>query len=584
MANIVQIASQTIASPDGGFVLVKDKGKTKDIIAEIINVEKLPATKNDTKKFAHNLRENSIEDTLYNIWSFVRHKIKYIIDESGKQFIKTPSRIWADGFADCKGKSIFISSLLQNLGINSYGYRFASYGLRPVYTHVYIYVTYDGKEYILDSVMNEFNKEKPYKFKKDIPMTQIYRLSGIGRQRNTGQSGRQRNAGSSSRQRNTPASGSKRMINFGYKTPDQMTDAEMDLWLARDRMKTEQAIVKKRGRNLKAEKYQDSIDMLEDAIEVVQKHTRPGVRGNDDVIDELMEIADDAVSGVYSIASSISGIGAAKKKAVRKKKKAERKEKRQVRKEEKKQVKAEGGKKAVKEWRKSSGTKTGKFLQKVGQKAAKGAKAVAKVATAPQRLAVKGLLEVTLPSAAPFFLYLFVTDPGMVAKLPSDAKKKREKSKKLAKFIVEGIGMKESHFMAIIRNGIMKKFGKSPETVISEQMKGIAGIGAYAAVVGVAFKAVKKIIEIVSKLFKKKLDVDISEEDFPDPSSQKERAPDVADQIEVFANKNIDQENDDEGEYGEYDEQKERDDSDSYDATDQRMRSSGGPRKVWSSF
>lgn len=590
MSNIIQIANNTIASAEFKSVLTKQRGDTKDIIDEIMYVEQMPQSKTDLKNFAHHLKANNVPDTLYNIWSFVKHKIHYIIDTSGKQFIKTPSRIWADGYADCKGYSIFTSSVLKNLGITSFGYRFVSYSSSPIYTHVYVYVLHDGKEYILDSVMDEFNKEKPYKFKKDISMTQIYRMSGFDDSDIGNKNRRGTRSGSTGRRGKVV----KKVTNLGRRTPDQMTEGELDLWIARDRLKTEQAIVKSKGRGLKAEQYQDSIDMLEDAIEVVQKGTSPGVSGADadDMLDELMDIAADAVNGIYSIAHQVHGIGSiGAKKAKRKEKKAARKAKRQERKQGRKEARKQGGRKAVKAWRKEHGTKTGKFLQKAGQKAKQGLKAVAKVVTAPQRLFIKGLLEVSLPKASPFFLYLFINDPALVAKLPPKAKQKRDKSEKVANFIVDVIGMKRPHFMGIVRNGIMKQYKKSPETVIAEQMKGkMSGIGA-ADWIAAALNALTAIINGIAKFFGNKMDMDISEDDFPMPFDEDETSFDVYSSVE--SNSNAGNWEDDSGgsygnDYGSDYGGGSYDDGGygggSYDGGNSSAYESGGGKSIWNSL
>jgi hypothetical protein len=122
-------------------------------------------------------------------------------------------------------------------------------------------------------------------------------------------------------------------------------------------------------------------------------------------------------------------------------------------------------------------TKAGKFFEKLAKGVKNGIKAVTKVVTAPARLVFKGILEVSLPKAAPGFLYLFISDPKLLAKLPAKVKAKRAKQEKIADFIVNKIGMQRNHFMGILRNGIMKKYKKSPETVIAETFKGISGIG-----------------------------------------------------------------------------------------------------------
>lgn len=118
----------------------------------------------------------------------------------------------------------------------------------------------------------------------------------------------------------------------------------------------------------------------------------------------------------------------------------------------------------------------GKFFKKIGAGLKKGLKAVAKVATAPQRLAVKGIMEIYLPKAAYLFLYLFA-DPKTT--LPDVMKRKKAKAEKFKKFVVNAVGMKEAHFMGIIRNALTKKLGKSPESYLAEALRArVSGIGA----------------------------------------------------------------------------------------------------------
>ncbi|MEO6539656.1 MAG: hypothetical protein ABIN74_01650, partial [Ferruginibacter sp.] len=120
----------------------------------------------------------------------------------------------------------------------------------------------------------------------------------------------------------------------------------------------------------------------------------------------------------------------------------------------------------------------GKFFQKVGKGLKKGLKAVVKVASAPARLAMKGAMEIYLPKSAYFFLYLFADAPD---KLPDVMKAKRTKAEKFKKFVVQGMGMKEKHFMGIIRNALTKKLGKSPESYLADALKArVSGIGAAA--------------------------------------------------------------------------------------------------------
>lgn len=138
-----------------------------------------------------------------------------------------------------------------------------------------------------------------------------------------------------------------------------------------------------------------------------------------------------------------------------------------------------------------------KFLKNVANKVKKGLKTMAKVVTAPQRLAVKGMLELTLPKASPFFLYLFFNNP---AKLPAKARKKRKTAEKVANFIVNTIGMKRPHFMGIVRNGIKKQYGMDPESYIAKLLKGkISGIGIALEAVGILITLIGKLASLFGK-------------------------------------------------------------------------------------
>ena len=53
--------------------------------------------------------------------------------------------------------------------------------------------------------------------------------------------------------------------------------------------------------------------------------------------------------------------------------------------------------------------------------------------------------------------------------------------------------MQRSHFMGILRNGIMKKYKKSPEAVIAQTFKGIAGIGLIDDVVSIVNWIIQKL-------------------------------------------------------------------------------------------
>lgn len=130
------------------------------------------------EKFSDTLKKEDPKNQLYYIWKYLRDNVVYTPDKSIKQQLKSPARLIHDGSGDCKSYSLFIGSVLRNLNI-PYAYRFVSFkNYDETPTHVYV-VAYPGtnKEIILDAVLDRFNYEKPYNFKKDKKMLNM--LTGI---------------------------------------------------------------------------------------------------------------------------------------------------------------------------------------------------------------------------------------------------------------------------------------------------------------------------------------------------------------------------------------------------------------------
>lgn len=415
------IALRTVGAPDGGSKELYADGLTLDILNQVVSEARQSCKQ--VEKFSGHFRKGSVRETAETIWRYIRENITYRLDPLGIQWIKTPARVIADGFADCKGYSILASSLLNCLGIEN-KLRFVSYNQAKKVSHVYVVAFHNGKEILLDACLPEFDTEKPFTHKID-KMTRIVRLSGPDEYISA-----------------TPVE-----IN-----PGETSEADFELQLLRERLQLEQQIAQEiNGIGTTLDRtYDYNIEMVEEAL------------------------------------AEIRGIGQIGflKRIFRKKK---------------------------------GGTKVGNFLRKATSTAKKVVKVAAKVVTAPARLVAKGILEVSLPKAAPFFLYLFVTNRSTLASMPEKAKRKRRKAEGISKFIINVIGMKESHFMGIIRNGIMKHYRKTPEQVLSVMMKGraINGIGEPVTII----MAITGIITALAKAFKKKpAEGTPSANDMPDAS------------------------------------------------------------------
>ena len=127
---------------------------------------------------------------------------------------------------------------------------------------------------------------------------------------------------------------------------------------------------------------------------------------------------------------------------------------------------------------KAAGRAVATGAKAVGKGALQAGKAFIKVATLPVRLFIKGLVEVVLPKISRFFLYLFITNPATIAALPAAVQRKRRKAERFARFLIHTVGMKEDHFLKIVRNGILKTTKQTPEQLLAVHVKGnLSGVG-----------------------------------------------------------------------------------------------------------
>jgi hypothetical protein len=123
--------------PIGKDELIK-KGATVEDTVEFIP-EVVEKTLSDTQKIAQELQGKTLFDTCKNIWHFVYGYIAYEKDEKGKEQIRRPARSWANRVrgVDCDDYSVFISSVLTNLGI-PHSLRVTKYWwTEGKYSHIY---------------------------------------------------------------------------------------------------------------------------------------------------------------------------------------------------------------------------------------------------------------------------------------------------------------------------------------------------------------------------------------------------------------------------------------------------------------
>ena len=171
-----------ISRPQLSDTIIKKNGNTQDIINAVLKADK--QSQNDTKEFSKQFTPD--REGLYNLWKYVKYNYRYKEDPKGEQWIKTPARLHHDKIGDCKSYTIFINSVLKNLGLD-YIIRFISQDSDKDATHVYsVAILPDGEKIVIDAVYHQFNKEPKRTYKYDYynntksnKMTKISYLNGI---------------------------------------------------------------------------------------------------------------------------------------------------------------------------------------------------------------------------------------------------------------------------------------------------------------------------------------------------------------------------------------------------------------------
>ena len=163
-----------LATPDYMRQVIKVDGINSDIVTTLNN--SFNRARQETKDF---FVDGSPEEKAQSIWSYIKNNVQYKKDAAGTQIIQFPSRmILGTKAGDCKSMALAAAGMMAANGFNNVRLRYTSYDSKDsTPTHVYTVGNMGGKEFIIDAVFTKFNKELPYKSKKDYPM-HISVLSG----------------------------------------------------------------------------------------------------------------------------------------------------------------------------------------------------------------------------------------------------------------------------------------------------------------------------------------------------------------------------------------------------------------------
>lgn len=147
-------------------------GGNKDVVS--CELECYERWKNQPMDIVSDLVGLGTEAKCEAIFNYLITNTEYLLDEAGKQWIKSPARLLHDGCGDCKSLTMFIVCCLHCLNV-PHIIRFVNFDGGSTYSHVYaVAIDEMGREIILDACEKDedgnifYNYARPYKKKKDF--------------------------------------------------------------------------------------------------------------------------------------------------------------------------------------------------------------------------------------------------------------------------------------------------------------------------------------------------------------------------------------------------------------------------------
>lgn len=173
--------SQLFGAASGVVINVKSNASLDDITTTMQQL--VSQTLPQTQKFANWLKSKSTntENLLQNLFNFIYTHFDYKEDMQGYEQLREPARLFKDKIGDCDCYSVFIKSVLTNLGIQSH-FKIVALNNNPNFQHVYVIVpkqkgaslSVRNNYWVIDPVLDKFDLEAPA-----ITKQQIKGLSGV---------------------------------------------------------------------------------------------------------------------------------------------------------------------------------------------------------------------------------------------------------------------------------------------------------------------------------------------------------------------------------------------------------------------
>ncbi len=152
---------------------IDTKIKNNQSVFDIVNQIKLAILNSywQASKVSNEIENKSkgTIDYLFNVWKLSKKIIQYQKEPFHSQTAKEFSRIWHDGFGDCKHFTIFIVSIIKNNPLlkDKVYLRIINHNGKD-FTHIYPIIKINNKEIYIDGTASKFNNQAKFIKKIDF--------------------------------------------------------------------------------------------------------------------------------------------------------------------------------------------------------------------------------------------------------------------------------------------------------------------------------------------------------------------------------------------------------------------------------
>lgn len=464
------IANGLIKNSDGIVHNHRRDYDTQDIIKLMLWGDK--RVKEDTTEFAKLI--SPTKAGMKNLFYFLVENIRYKKDPPKAQWVKSPAKLWSDKAGDCKSFTLFITSVLQNIGV-PYIMRFVSYSrINKTPKHVYPVAIIKGKEVPIDPVYflqegGQFGTEKIFYHKKDHKMKPG--LSFISGTIGTAEETEQLLDVIVDIEKNIPDSILKDDVT-------QMTEGQLQRRLMGERL---EIVAKQQLNPVAANKFKFAAQLVRTGD--INRISAIGDTKTQNTVLEFIRKTQNLQAPAFD--APVLRIKLPNSAAIN-----------------------------------GFLNKVGDFFKRIGKGAVDGVKKAGQAVgnafkKAWQKLS-NWIFKGALQKSGPFFLFAFIR--SLTGNKEVD--RRREKQRGVLRFF-EKLGMKKSNIEAAVKNGVIENMGATPDKIVNDAVQNNIAAPGISSVAAAVFTAVGWVIKIVKKLidlFKKDKseDLEIGENDTSD--------------------------------------------------------------------